>query len=198
MPRDGRPARRRLQQAALDLFQESGFDRVTAAEIAARAGVTERTFYRHFADKREVLFDEAALRDVLVDGVATAPPALAPLPTLLRSFRAAIPMLEQNRPLSAPMQQLIAVTPALRERAQAKNALLTEELAAALRGRGVADSTAALAAEVGMATFRHASTVWFQHPEQDPDTLVRDAFRELHSLAVSLPADEPPRPVRRT
>ena len=57
MPRNGEAVHRRLQQAALELFSERGYDQTTAAEIAARAGVTERTFFRHFADKREVLFD---------------------------------------------------------------------------------------------------------------------------------------------
>ena len=67
MPRSGEQARRRLQQAALELYRAQGYDRTTTAEIAAQAGVTERTFFRHFADKREVLFDgEAVLRDILV------------------------------------------------------------------------------------------------------------------------------------
>jgi AcrR family transcriptional regulator len=187
MPRDGRPARLRLQQAALDLYGEHGFDQVTTAEIAARAGVTERTFYRHFPDKREVLFDgEKTMRDALVAGVAGSPESLAPLPAALWSFRAMVPMLEVNRPFSEPLQRVIAAAPALRERSQAKAAVLTEALATALRDRGASESTASLAAQLGMAAFWHASAVWFRYPERDLDRLLCDAFEDLRSLTAPL------------
>lgn len=187
MPRDGRPARQRLQQAALELYEEQGFDRVTTAEIAARAGVTERTFYRHFADKREVLFDgESLMRDALVAGVAGAPADLAPLPALLRSFRAVVPMLEANRPFSEPRHRVIVATPALREREQAKAAALTEALTAALRERGVSESTASLAAQIGMAAFAHAAAIWLRQPDRNADRLICDIFEELRALTEPL------------
>src|SRR3954454_23851391 len=117
VPRSGAEARRRLQQAALELYRERGFDRTTTAEIAARAGVNERTFFRHFADKREGLFDgEAALRAELVQSVAEAPGGLPPLDVLLGAFRKAGRILEDNRPFSEPRLAVIAATPALRER----------------------------------------------------------------------------------
>src|SRR6478735_15430 len=117
VPRSGAEARRRLQQAALELYRERGFDRTTTAEIAARAGVNERTFFRHFPDKREVLFDgEADLRAALVRAVAEAPDGLPPLDVLLRAFRTAEPVLERNRPFAEPRLRVIAATPALRER----------------------------------------------------------------------------------
>jgi AcrR family transcriptional regulator len=85
MPRSGEEARRRLQQAALELYLERGYDATTTAQIAERAGVTERTFFRHFADKREVFFDgEAVLRSALITAIAKAPEDLGPLPVLLR------------------------------------------------------------------------------------------------------------------
>jgi AcrR family transcriptional regulator len=187
MPRDGGPARLRLQQAALELYGQHGFDQVTTAEIAARAGVTERTFYRHFADKREVLFDgETALRNTLVTGVADAPRSLAPLSALLWSFRSAIPLVEGNRRLSEPLQHVIAATPALRERAQAKSAVLTDALATALRDRGTPEPTASLAAKIGMAVFNHVAAVWFQHPEKNLDRLLRDTFKYLRALTEPL------------
>lgn len=187
MPRDGGPARLRLQQAAIDLYLEHGFDQVTAAEIAQAAGVTERTFYRHFADKREVLFGgEAALRDTLVGGVADAPAGLAPLPVLLRAFRSAVPLLAANRPLSEPLRRIIAATPSLRERQQAKTVLLTEALAAALRERGVTDATASFAARVGMAAFGHAGALWFAAPDRDFDAILHDVFAALPSLTAPL------------
>ena len=73
-------SRGRLQEAALALYSERGFDQTTAAQIAARAGLTERTFFRHFADKREVLFGGSALlQERIVAGVAEAPPEDGPL-----------------------------------------------------------------------------------------------------------------------
>ena len=123
-------ARARMQLAAVELFAELGYDRTTAAQIAARAGVTERTFFRHFADKREILFDgEVAMRSTLSAAVAAAPAGLSPLEILFETFRATIPMLENNRAYSKPRHDLIAATPALREREMAKLAALTNALA---------------------------------------------------------------------
>jgi AcrR family transcriptional regulator len=190
MPRDGGPARLRLRQAALDLYDQRGFDQVTIAEIAARADVTERTFFRHFADKREVLFGgETALRDTLVAAVADAPRNHAPLPALLWSFRAAIPLVEGNRRLSEPLRRVIAVTPALRERAQSKSVLLTEALATALRDRGTPEPAASLAAEIGMAVFNHVATAWFRHPDENLDALLSETFNSLHALTQPVTTD---------
>ncbi len=67
-------ARGRLEQAALELYCERGFEQTTVAEIAERAGLTERTFFRYFADKREVLFaGGVTLQELLVSAVAGAP-----------------------------------------------------------------------------------------------------------------------------
>jgi AcrR family transcriptional regulator len=187
MPRDGEPARLRLQQAALELYEQHGFDQVTIAEIAARAGVTERTFYRHFADKREVLFDgERVLREKLTAGVADAPEGLAPLPALLWSFRSTLPFLQGNRHMSEPLRRIIAANPGLRERQQAKTAMLTEALATALRDRDVPASTASLAARVAMGAFSHAAAAWFADPDQDVDKLLEETFADLCELIAPL------------
>src|ERR1700734_2171268 len=90
--------RLRLQRAALELYAERGFDRTTAADIAALAGVTERTYFRHFPDKREVLFDsEAAMTASLVDAVLNVPADLPPLPALREAFVSITPMFERDR-----------------------------------------------------------------------------------------------------
>ncbi|WP_328457368.1 MULTISPECIES: TetR family transcriptional regulator [unclassified Amycolatopsis] len=183
MPRSGAEARRRLQQAALELYRERGFDRTTTAEIAARAGVNERTFFRHFPDKREVLFDgEAALRDTMTAAVAEAPADLQPLDVLLRAFRKAARILEENRPFSEPRLAIIAVTPALRERDLAKAASLGDALAEALRQRGVPGRLAGLAAQTGWATFHHAAQAWIDDPSQSLDAHLDQAFDDLRAL----------------
>ncbi|PRY35724.1 TetR family transcriptional regulator [Umezawaea tangerina] len=191
MPRSGVEARRRLREAALDLYRERGFDQTTTAEIAARAGVNERTFFRHFPDKREVLFDgEPTLRDALTQAVAEAPDGLEPLDVLLSAFRKAGRVLEETRPFSEPRLALIAVTPALRERELAKAAALTEAVADALRERGVADRLADLAAHTGWAAFHHAAQDWVDDSSRSLDEHLARAFDDLRAL--SAPSGVPP------
>jgi AcrR family transcriptional regulator len=185
VPRSGAEARRRLQTAALELYREHGFDQTTTAEIAARAGVTERTFFRHFPDKREVLFGgEAALRDALARAVAEAPDGLRPLETLLYAFRKAGRILEDSRPFSEPRLEIIAATPALRERELAKSASLTEAVAEALRQRDVAAGLADLAAQTGWAAFHHAAQAWISDPSQSMDAHLTQAFDDLRTLST--------------
>ncbi|MGW5265614.1 TetR family transcriptional regulator [Microbispora sp. NPDC004025] len=188
MPRSGAEARRRLQQAALELYRDRGFDQTTTAEIAARAGVNERTFFRHFPDKREVLFDgESDLRAALTRAVAEAPEGLGPLETLLRAFRKVEHILEGNRPFAEPRLQVIAVTPALRERDLAKTASLTEAVAEALRQRGVGDRLAGLAARTGWAAFHQAVQAWIDDPSQSLDAHLLEAFDDLRALSAAAP-----------
>ena len=173
----------RLQRMALELFLERGYDQTTAAEIAARAGVTERTFFRHFPDKREVLFDgEGILRAALTASIAEAPDGLGPLDTLFRAFRSVQPLLEANRPFSKPRHEVISSTPALHEREMAKMGALATALAAALQARGVAELRAVLAARTGMAAFVQATVSWLDDPEQGLGERLAFAHRELKAI----------------
>ena len=175
--------RTRLQHAALALFRERGYDRTTAAEIAARAGVTERTFFRHFPDKREILFEgEAILREALTASIIDAPDDLGPLDMLFRSFRSVRQLLENNRPFSKPRHDVISATPALQERELAKLAALAEALASALKARGVADLQAILAARAGMAAFAYATIAWIEDAEIGLAARLDDVERELKAL----------------
>ena len=186
MPRSGEPARQRLQQAAIELFGERGYDQTTTAEIAVRAGVTERTFFRHFPDKREVLFDgQTKLREALTGAIAKAPGTLQPLEALYWAFRSVEQLLEDNRSFSLPRQQVIASSSALQERELAKMAALAEALALALRRRGVNERLAALAAQTGMATFRYAVASWFAAPAGGLGAHLDRAFDALDGLAAS-------------
>ena len=185
MPRSGADARRRLQQAALDLFRERGYEATTTAEIAARAGVTERTFFRHFADKREALFDgEDAFRAALSDGVLAAPAGTTPMDAMLLAFRSVVQTIENNRPITEPRQAVIAQTPALQERVLTKTAGLTEGLSEALSRRGVEQGLAALAAQVGMAAFAYATRAWFYDPEPGLGAHLTRAFAQLKDLSA--------------
>lgn len=180
--------RRRLQQAALELYRERGFDQTTAAEIAALAGVNERTFFRHFPDKREVFFDgEADLRTTLMQAVVEAPQGLSPFDVLLRAFRESARNVERNRPSSDPRWTVIAVTPALRERELAKHAGLTDAVAEALRQRGVDAGPADLAARTGWAAYQHAVRAWVDDPADGLDAYLCRAFDDLRGLAAAAP-----------
>ena len=175
--------RSRLQRSALELFAERGYDRTTATEIAARAGVTERTFFRYFPDKREVLFGgEAILRAALTVSIAGAPDGMGPLDMLFRAFRSVVELLEANRPFSKPRQAVIAATPALAERELAKVALLSEALAAALMARGVGAVQATLAARTGMAAFAQATLAWLDDPARGLSHHLDTVYSELRVL----------------
>lgn len=152
----------------MELFRERGYGCTTAAEIAGRAGVTERTFFRHFSDKREVLFDgQAALVDALTASIAEAPTELGPLDTLFRAFRSVTTLLEDNRSFSKPRQEVISANPALHERELAKLEALTDVLALTLQARGVPDLPAALASHDGMASFAHATLAWLKDDQPE-------------------------------
>jgi AcrR family transcriptional regulator len=192
MPRSGVEARNRLEAAALELYGQRGYDQTTTAEIAARAGVTERTYFRHFADKREVLFNvEARQQEALARALADASDTVPPLTAVLQAFRSMAPMLEDNRPLAEARHRVIAATPALRERELAKAAALSVVVADALRARGLPDWRATLLAQVTTAALGHAIHTWVADPSSDIDALMVQAFADLRELSDVQIAPEP-------
>jgi AcrR family transcriptional regulator len=184
MPRDGEKVRRRLQEAALELYQDGGYDRTTAAEIAAKAGVTGRTFFRHFADKREVLFGgEDQFAAALTGAIIDAPPGLGPLETLFHAFRTVEPIFVENRSFSTRRQMVIASNPALQERAQTKRQALAATVVSALVQREVPQRLARLAAQLGMAALNTAVSCWFESGSADLGSHVAQAFEDVRALA---------------
>jgi AcrR family transcriptional regulator len=185
MSRWGPDARGRLAQAALELYGERGFDQTTAAEIANRAGLTERTFFRHFADKREVLFaGSAELQKLLVDAVASAPTSATPIAAVTAALMAAGgPFNEERRSYARERRAVIAANAELRERELIKMASLASAIADALRRRGVSDPAASLTAEAGIAVFRVTFDRWV-HKSNDQDwrALARGSLEELKVL----------------
>jgi AcrR family transcriptional regulator len=177
--------RGRLEQAALELYQQSGFESTTVAEIAERAGLTERTFFRHFADKREVLFSGAgALQELLVSKVDEAPAALPPIEAITAALvEVATAMFEPRREFARQRQAIIAANAELQERELIKLASLASAVAGALRGRGVSDPAASLAAEAGIAAFKIAFERWTSETrearERTLSQLIQDSVDEL-------------------
>ncbi len=184
-------ARNRLEQAALELYSARGFEQTTVAEIAAQAGLTERTFFRHFADKREVLFGGArALEDLLVARVAAAPGDATPLDAVAAALGAAEAVFPERRERSRQRQGVIAANPELRERELSKLEALATALAGALRGRGVPDPAAGLAADMGIAVFRAAFADWLEETDRRSfHDLVQAALGELRAVTASLGPD---------
>src|ERR1700759_3032064 len=124
----------RLEEAALALYGERGVENTTVAEIAARAGLTERTFFRYFADKREVLFGgSGALQELLVDAVAKAPATAPPIAAVAAALDAAGALLEDRADRARQRHAVIAANTELQERELIKLATLAAALADALR-----------------------------------------------------------------
>src|SRR6188768_2254389 len=160
-------ARERLERAAMELFRERGFEQTTVVEIAERAGLTERTFFRYFTDKREVLFSGAErLKELLTASVASAPPGTAPLDAVATALEATGALFEERRDFARQRQELITTHPELQERELIKLSTLAASLADALRRRGVAEPSATLASEVGMAAFKLAFEHWVHDPKR--------------------------------
>ena len=180
-------ARERLQAAAMDLYVSRGFERTTAADIAQAVGLTERTFFRHFADKREVLFSgQELLEQAFLDGVAAAAPDASPLQMVESALsNAATFFAAERRDHSRQRQTIISANPALQERELLKLAGLATAVATALRSRGVPAATAELAAQSGVTVFGVAFGKWIAEGEERPFlTLEREVLGELVSMAA--------------
>jgi AcrR family transcriptional regulator len=182
-------ARKRLVRAALDLFTEQGYDATTVTEIADRAGLTKTTFFRHFPDKREVLF---AGQDVharlLADAIAQAPNAATPLESVGAALEAiTATFADDRREFSARLRSVTAGNSELQERAVFKRAGLAEAMTHALHKRGIQEPTASLAAELGIRAFYHAFNQWTDPANQQSFTeLARHALDELRAATATL------------
>ena len=181
MPRWRPDGFERLEAAAFELFDEQGFDRTTVAEIAQRAGLTQRTFFNHFGDKREVLFAlNAQFEQEMLRAIAACADDVAPLDAVVRGLEAADEtMFERRRAAALQRHRIVNANPELQERELRKYAALTEAVATALRARGLDPDTAALAAGAGMLVQQAAISRWTRPDESLP---LRKLLSEAHQL----------------
>jgi AcrR family transcriptional regulator len=181
-------ASERLRQAALELFTTRGFDGVTVAEIAAAAGLTERTFFRYFTDKRDVLFhDQAGFEQTFLTGLAKATDhdAMSLIVAALQGATEFFP--DERRAWSRTRSNVIAAHLALREREVFKMSALAETLTSALRERGLEATTAALAAESGVTVFRTAFAAWIADGEERSFAAIQQTVLDkLHALVSTI------------
>jgi AcrR family transcriptional regulator len=158
----------RFRAAAIELFSEIGFEHTTVAAIAQRAGLTARTFFRYFADKREVLFNGSErLQQTMVDALAQAPAKASPVDAIAAALAKAGEFFDdERRPFARLRNSVIAANPDLHERELIKMATLSAALAQALRVRGVGEPDASLVAEAAIAVFRVAFAQWVNESER--------------------------------
>jgi AcrR family transcriptional regulator len=181
-------ARERLQAAALDLYASRGFEQTTAADIAQSVGLTERTFFRYFADKREVLFHGQELfQQVFLDGVAAAPEGSSALDAVAFALQAASSFFpDDRRPYSRLRQTIIVANPGLQERELLKMAWLAGGIAEALRQRGIVEPQATLAAETGVTVFGVAFRQWIADDEERSLGKIEvDTLGDLRAMSLS-------------
>ncbi|MER5434136.1 helix-turn-helix domain-containing protein [Streptomyces sp. NPDC002588] len=178
-------ARLRLVRAALDLFTEQGYDTTTVNEIAERAGLTKTTFFRHFPDKREVLFaGQATHSRLLAEAVAAAPGSATPLEAVTAALDAiSATFTSDHREFAARLQEVVAGNSELQERAAHKRAGMAAAMREALIGRDVPEPTATLAAELGVLAFFRAFARWSDPADQR--TITDLARRELDGLRAA-------------
>jgi AcrR family transcriptional regulator len=186
-------ARERLEDAALDLFVENGYDQTTVAQIADRAGMNRATFFRHFADKREVLFGgEDVLAGLFADAIRAAPPGATLAECLQAALTAAgVAMTPQLRAAAARRRLVVAANSELQERGLLKLARVTQSIAAVLRERGTDELTARLGAELVMLAFSVAFERWLKAGDDEPfPPFAAAALTDLQARAAELlPAD---------
>jgi len=177
----------RLREAAMELYVERGFEQTTVAEIAQRAGLTARTFFRYFADKREVLFaGSALLQEQMVSALEGTPDSATPMEATAAALDAAAVMLGERRDYSRQRQSVIVANAELQERELIKMATLSAAIAEGLRGRGVADLDAKLAAEAGIAVFRVAFERWVgDSDDRALSQVMRESLDQLKALTAA-------------
>jgi len=180
-------ARGRLERAALDLFTEQGFAETTVPQITARAGLTTRTFFRHFADKREVLFAvEEELPALVARLAADAPASLGPMMVIAYGLETvAATRFEGQIEYLRTRRAVIQSDEGLRERELRKLATLSEAISQGFRNRGVDELTSTLAAQIAVTAFSVAIGRWLdQDGEQPLSELVHDTLHALQSVTT--------------
>ena len=180
-------ARERLQLAALALYGERGYDETTVAEIAARAGLTKRTFFRYFPDKREVLFwGSELLEQQMVAAIEAAPASASALGMIGAALDAAAVRFEEVREFAGPRHRVIASSRELRERELIKAASLAAAMARALRARGLDETAASLAALTGTTVMHVAFEQWVDDPGRRPfQQIASEALARLRAIATA-------------
>ncbi|MBY8886984.1 TetR/AcrR family transcriptional regulator [Streptomyces sp. PTM05] len=179
----------RLQVAALELFAEKGFERVTIEEISRRAGLTKRSFFNHFTDKREALFGSGPelQKQIVMREITAQDEGLPPLKVVVRALQAvADEMFQDRRDAVARRARIILATPELQERELQKRETLTGIVASALQQRGLDAATALITARAGMLVQQTAMQEWIHDSGTTPlRQVLADTLQSLHAVVAN-------------
>ncbi len=177
----------RLMKAAIELFDEQGYEATTVAEIAERAGLTKRTFFRHFADKREVLFSGSEeLQRLWLEGLWAAPVDASPLGAVMAGLDPVAEMFAERHPFARIRTGIVNANPELQERELIKLQTLAGAIKTALIERGVAENAAVLASQTGVTVFHVAFAHWVA--QDDPAAfrrLMDESLEELRAVTAA-------------
>jgi AcrR family transcriptional regulator len=177
----------RLGQAALALFEERGYEETTVAQIAEAAGLTKRTFFRYFSDKREVLFNGShELQQRWVGGIEAASSDAGPMVAVSAGLDDVAELFADRHPFARLRSRVVAANPELQERELIKLQSLARAIEAALVDRGVSANAAILASQAGVTVFHVAFARWVE--QDDPSTLRRlmdESLTDLRSVIAT-------------
>lgn len=188
MPRWEPHAANRLEQAALELFAERGYEDTTVVDIAARAGLGKTTFFRHYQDKREVLFGDGSVEQVLVAAVTGAPAHATPIEAVARAFDALgeVVYIPERRAFIAGRRGVIDANPELREREALKDREVSLMMISALRRRGVPEVRARVVADFAAIAAALAQEKWMRGSNDDFAAIARRALQSVRKTAVTV------------
>lgn len=184
MPRWEPDARSRLEAAALTLFSELGFDGTTVEAIADEAGLTKRTFFRYFADKREVLFGSEDIEGLVLGAVRSAPPSAQALDAAGLGLLALAGVLDKQGEKAIKRIRAVRASHALWERQLLKFESLAESVAQVLQARGVQEHEARIAAQMGITALRAASDRWLEGKNRSLRKLLQHTLDDLRLIAA--------------
>jgi AcrR family transcriptional regulator len=177
----------RLIKAAVTLFDEQGYDATTVAEIAAAAGLTKRTFFRYFSDKREVLFSGShELQERWIGGIQAAPPGASPMAAVSAGLDEVAELFADRHPFARMRSRIVAANPELQERELIKLQTLAGAIKVALVDRGLSVNAAILAAQSGVTVFHVAFARWVE--QDDPAAfrqLIEESLQQLRSVTAA-------------
>jgi AcrR family transcriptional regulator len=180
--------RLRMEEAALELFEAHGIANTTAAQVAAAAGTTERTFFRHFRTKVDAAFgDESRLRGIARDAVTAAPEGISAFGAVLAGLQAIAEDFGGHRDSLLRRARVVAANPELQEHERNRGAEWAALLAEGLAERGVGQCRAVMLAGVGLVLYRAAYERWIAEPHSDLSTLLREVVAEFRTELSLLP-----------
>ena len=187
MPRWEPNAKERLELAALDLYATRGYDHTTIGDVAAHAGVTSRTYFRYFPDKREVLFGGAdGLRDRISRSLRDAPADMPPLAAVLHAMSTCEDLyhLREHEHLRR-RDAIIGTSGELREREARKLASIAADVAGGLVERGSDPDNAQLVADLALVAFKRAARLWMDAPETPYAVLLYRAAAQAREILMA-------------